>query len=444
MFTRAEDIHPLADLGIPATTRKRAVIVGGGFAGLKLARKLSRKKYQVVMLDKNNYHCFQPLLYQIAMGGLEPDSIAFPLRKWLRKKSAFFRMTTVLEIIPEENKLKTTNGILSYDYLIIATGSQVNYFGNESIKKNALALKAIPGALDIRSWIFQNLEAAVFEKKVLDFINIVIVGGGPTGVEIAGALADLKNRMLPKDYNELFFSGFRIILVEGSHKILGTMSEKASRYAAKALGKMGVDIKTNQQLKEYDGKEALLSSGEKIQTQILIWSAGVMSNPVKGLSENSFHKNKRYKIDRFNRVFGYENIFAVGDVAELAPEHGQSSPMLAPAAIQQANNLARNLNLTTASPWKEFRYINKGVLATIGRNKAVADFGPIHFNGFIAWIIWVFVHLMTLVGFRNRILVFTNWLISYVNFDSAIRLIVRPVKKSDPAMEKVFGGSDWQ
>ena len=424
----AEISNSLANLGIPSTSRKRIVIVGGGFAGLKLARKLSRKKFQVVLIDKNNYHCFQPLLYQISMGGLEPDSIAFPLRKWLRKKSAYFRMTTVTKIIPAENKLLTSDGELLYDSLIIATGSKSNFFGNVGVEKNALTLKSIPGALDIRSWIFQNLEDAVFEKRTSEFLNIVVVGGGPTGVEIAGALADLKNHVLPADYAELFFSGFKIIIVESSEKILGTMSERASTYATESLKKMGVEIKTGQQLKEFDGQEAVLNTGEKIQTQILIWSAGVIGNPIPGISENSLHKNLRYKIDRFNRVLGYENIYAVGDVAAITPDLGAPHPMLAPVAIQQASNLVRNLNLSTAGSWKKFKYLNKGVLATIGRNKAVADFGPLHFTGFIAWIIWVFVHLMTLVGFRNKIIVFTNWLVSYLTFDSAIRLIVRPLK----------------
>jgi NADH dehydrogenase len=434
---QADEKNPQSNLGIPSTTRKRIVIIGGGFAGLKLARKLSRKKFQVILLDRNNYHCFQPLLYQISMGGLEPDSIAFPLRKWLRKRTGYFRMTNVEQIFPAENKLVTTDGTLSYDSLIIASGSRSNFFGNTGVEKNALTLKSIPGALDIRSWIFQNLEKAVLEKRSGEFMNIVVVGGGPTGVEIAGALADLKNHVLPKDYTELLFSGFKIIIVEASDKILGTMSDNASKYATDSLKKMGVEIKTGQQLKEFDGREALLSSGEKIQTRCLIWSAGVIGNPIPGFSANSLHKNLRYKIDRYNRILGYENIYAVGDVSAITSDLGAPHPMLAPVAIQQANNLVRNLNISTSKPWRKFQYVNKGVLATIGRNKAVADFGPLHFTGFIAWIIWVFVHLMTLVGFRNKIIVFTNWLVSYISFDSAIRLIVRPLKHTSSVKETV-------
>jgi NADH dehydrogenase len=437
MFMQDDETYPLLNLGIPSATKKRVVIIGGGFAGLKLARKLSRKKFQVVMIDKNNYHCFQPLLYQISMGGLEPDSIAFPLRKWLRKKSAFFRMTDVYEIVPGENKLVTADGILSYDILIIATGSKTNFFGNKEVEKNALVLKSIPGALDIRSWIFQNLEEAVYEKRKDDFLNIVVVGGGPTGVEIAGAFADLKKHVLPKDYSELLFSGFKIIIVEGSDKLLGAMSSTASRYATDALKKMGVEIKVKTQLKEYDGLEAVLSTGEKIRTHILIWSAGVIGNPISGISSDSLHKNLRYKTDSFNRIEGYENIYAVGDVAAITTNNEPAHPMLAPVAIQQAGNLVHNLNLSSSSSWKKFKYFNKGVLATIGRNKAVADFGPLHFTGFIAWIIWVFVHLMTLVGFRNKIIVFTNWLVSYLTFDSAIRLILRPLKNKSSVKNKV-------
>ena len=429
MFMRDETLNTIDNLGVPETARQRVVIVGGGFAGLRLARKLSREKFQVVLLDRNNYHNFQPLLYQIAMGGLEPDSIAFPLRRWLRRKKAVFRMAKVEKILPSENRIMTDHGSISYDHLVIASGGSTNFFGNKRLEENALTLKSIPGALDIRSWIFQNLEAAVFANPKGEFLNVVIIGGGPTGVEIAGALADLRKHVLPKDFSELKFSGYHIFLVEASEKILGTMSESASVYARKALDKMGVIIKTNTRLEEYDRAEAHLSDGEVIPTEVLIWSAGVTGNPIPGLSESSLHKNQRYKVDKFNRIIGYENIYAVGDAAAVAPDFGTAHPMLAPVAIQQAANLANNLNNTTPKPWKGFHYVNKGVLATIGRNKAVADFGRLHFHGFIAWIIWVFVHLMTLVGFRNRIIVFTNWLISYITFESAIRLIVRPLKK---------------
>lgn len=416
------------DLGIRHSSKQRIAIIGGGFAGLRLAKKLSKKKFQVVLLDRNNYHTFQPLLYQVALGELEPDSIAHPFRKSIRGASLFFRMADVLKINPEEKSLNTSEGKLKYDQLIIASGSKSNFFGNGNIEKNAFALKSIPGALDIRSWIFQNLEAAVLEKNAEAMINIVIVGGGPTGVEIAGALSDLKNHVLPKDYPELSFSRLRIYIVEGSKRVLSAMSDDASIYARKYLEKMGVEIKTGQLVKDFDGSQVILSTGEIIKSNVLIWSAGVTGNIVEGISENSVYQNFRYKVDSYNRVLGYENIYAVGDVASMEDTAGKGHPMLAPVAIQQATNLARNLNITNAKPWKKFSYLNKGVLATIGRNKALADFGSLHLHGFFAWIIWVFVHLMTLVGFRNRLIVFINWLISYISFESAIRLIIRPLK----------------
>ncbi|CAN5433075.1 NAD(P)/FAD-dependent oxidoreductase [soil metagenome] len=418
----------IADLGIRKSSKQRIVIIGGGFAGLKLSKKLSKKKYQVVLLDRNNYHTFQPLLYQVAMGGLEPDSIAHPFRRSIRGASLFFRMVNVLRINPEEHSLTTSEGNLKFDQLIIASGSKSNYFGNDKIEKNAFSLKSIPGALDIRSWIFQNLELAVLQRKSEVMINIVIVGGGPTGVEIAGALSDLKNNVLPRDYPELSFSHFKIFIIEGSKRILNAMSDDASVHSRKYLEKMGVEIKTDHLVKDFDGARVVLNTGEMIPTNILIWSAGVTGNAVDGISESVNYKNLRYKVDRYNRILGHENIYAVGDVASMEDPFGKDHPLLAPVAIQQANNLARNLNITNARPWKKFSYKDKGVLATVGRNKALADFGRFHIHGFFAWIIWVFVHLMTLVGFRNRLIVFVNWLISYISFESAIRLIIRPVK----------------
>jgi NADH dehydrogenase len=423
-----------SELSIPDTRKERIIIIGGGFAGLHLAKNLSKEKFQVVLLDKNNYHTFQPLLYQVATGGLEPDGIAHPFRKTLRTKSFFFRLATVEKILPDEHMLQTSEGKIKYDRLIIATGSKSNFFGNAHLEKFALGLKSIPEALDIRSWIFQNLEAAVMSKKNEAVLNIVIIGGGPTGVEVAGALADLRNHVLPKDYPELSFSKFKIIVVEGSRKILGAMSAHASSWAEKYLEQMGVELRRGQLVKDYDGSEVLLSDGEIIKTEIVIWSAGVMGNALPGVSQNSILKNQRYTVDAYNRVLSYSDIFAVGDVASMTGKNGKEYPMLAPVAIQQAKNLVSNLN---RGEWKTFEYRNKGVLATVGRNKALADFGTVHLHGFIAWLIWVFVHLMTLVGFRNRIVVFMSWLMSYISFESAIRLIIRPLKKNAAIREEV-------
>lgn len=344
------------DLGIRRSGKKRIVIIGGGFAGLKLAKKLSKSKYQIVLLDRNNYHTFQPLLYQIAMGGLEPSSITYPLRKSIRGDSAFFRMATVEEVNAEEQILITNKGKLKYDLLVIASGSKSNFFGNVKLENNSFTLKTIPGALDIRSLLFQSLEEAVLKKKNDILLNIVIVGGGPTGVEIAGALSELKNHILPKDYPELIFTNFNIYLIEGTEKVLNGMSASASFHAAKYLEGIGVIIKKNQLVKDYDGSRVTLNTGEVIYTNMVIWSAGVLGNSVDGIDSNSIYKNFRYKVDCYNRVLGYENIFAIGDVASMKNSFGKDHAMLAPVAIQQAANLARNLNIMSAKPWKKFNY----------------------------------------------------------------------------------------
>ena len=418
----------VVDLGIPRTNLKRVVIIGGGFAGIKLIKKLSTQKFQLVLIDKNNYHQFQPLLYQVAMGGLEPSSIAYPLRRILKNKLIHFRMTEVKKIAPAGNYIETTEGDLRYDYLIIATGSKANYFGNKSIEENAFGLKSIPDALNIRSWIYQNLEEATLTHD-MKVSTIVIVGGGPTGVEIAGALADIKNHVLPKDYPELRLDDAKIYLVEGQDKLLSSMSNRASRHAERYLEQMNVELLFNQRVNSYDGKTAFLSDCDSIDTNILIWTAGVLGNPVSGLNAHVFLKNQRIKVDSFNRVDGYENIFAVGDIAAMKNIIGEAHPMLAPVALQQAGNLARNFNKDNSEHWKPFHYFDKGVLATVGRNKALADIASFRLVGFFAWLIWVFVHLMSLVGFRNRVVVFTNWVLNYFSFGSAIRLIIRPVQK---------------
>jgi NADH dehydrogenase len=417
----------IIDLGIPATAKQRIVIIGGGFGGLTLTQKLSSEKFQTVLLDEHNYHSFLPLLYQVSIGGLEPDSIAYPLRKSLRRKDTFFRMERISRICPDENLVETLSGDLKYDYLIVATGSKPNFYGNESIAKNSLTLKSIPEALNLRSWLFQNLEHASLENDLHRF-SVVIVGGGPTGVEIAGAIADIRNHALPKDYPELKFQDSKIYLIESSGKLLGMMSKTASEYSEKYLRQMKVEVMMNQSVKDFSGTTVSLSTGQLIETNILIWTAGVLGNPVDGLDPKTLLKNLRYRVDNYNRISGHENIFAIGDVAAMASENEKGHPMLAPVAIQQAKNLADNLNRNTGH-WNKFHYLNKGVLATVGRNKALADIGSFHLHGFFAWLIWVFVHLMTLVGFRNRIIVFMNWLFNYFSFGSTIRLIIRPFRK---------------
>jgi NADH dehydrogenase len=424
----------IVNLGVPNSSLKRIVIIGGGFAGIKLIKKLSTLKFQLVLLDKNNYHQFQPLLYQVAMGGLEPSSIAYPIRRIAKNKLIHFRMAEVKKINPEENYLDTNLGSLKYDYLIIASGSKSNFHGNENIQKKALTLKSIPDALDIRSWLFQNLEASVLDHN-MNGSTVVIVGGGPTGVEIAGALVDIKNHVLPKDYPELEFHKAKIYLIESGDKLLGGMSESASKYSQKYLDDMGVKTIFGRQVKDFDGRYVLLSNGETIETNMMIWTAGVLGNAVPGLNSDATLRSQRYHVDSFNRIYHYENIFAIGDVAAMQYDKGEAHPMLAPVAIQQAKNLALNLNLDNPEDWKPFHYVDKGVLATVGRNKALADFATINFHGFFAWLVWVFVHLMSLVGFRNRVVVFTNWVLSYFSFGSAIRVIIRPALKRDAKKE---------
>jgi NADH dehydrogenase len=417
------------------TNLKKVVIVGGGFGGLELAKKLNNKKFTVILLDCHNYHTFQPLLYQVATGGLDPDSVAYPVRKIVqRRKNIFFRLGEALQVIPGKNILVTSIGEIEYDHLVIATGSTTNFFGNKNLERNCLTLKSIIDALNVRSFLLQNFEQALLtpgieERKSL--MNIVIAGGGPTGVEVAGAVAELKRHVLPYDYKELDLSLMNITLIEASGKLLAMMSEKASEKAKEFLEGMGVHVRLNQRVKDFDGKKITLDGGEEIITRSMIWTAGVMGKLIKGIDDTSLAKGNRLAVDEFNLVRGQKNIYAIGDAASMVLEDKPPHPMVAPVAIQQGKNLADNLNKNSIATWKPFRYHDKGTLATIGRNKAVADLKLLKFQGFFAWITWVFVHIMTLVGFRNKVIVLINWIWSYFSYENAIRLIIRPYKKSE-------------
>ncbi|MEP7170216.1 MAG: NAD(P)/FAD-dependent oxidoreductase [Bacteroidota bacterium] len=427
---------------IPQTNLKRILIAGGGFGGIELAKRINKKLFQVVMIDKNNFHTFQPLLYQVATGGLEPDSIAYPIRKiFSRRKNFIFRMAEAIEVKSDQHILVTSIGEIPYDFLVIATGSMTNYFGNDELQNNAITLKSITDALDLRSLILQNFEKMLTEQTESEqpkYLNIVIAGGGPTGVETAGALAELKKHVLPNDYPELDFNRVNIHVIEAGEKILGTMSYQASRKAKEFLQKIGVNVWLKTKVVTYNGNLVTLSDGQKIDCNIFIWTAGVMGNIIKGISNDLILKGNRVKVDVYNRLTGYEDIFIIGDVAAMTDEDGNAreNPMVAPAAIQQAKNLARNLN-GKKSQWRKFYYRDLGTMATIGRNKAVADFKIIKLQGIIAWFIWMFVHLMSIVGFRNRLIVFINWLWSYLSYDRAIRLIIRPYKKKREAKEEI-------
>lgn len=415
---------------ISASPFPRMVILGGGFAGINLIKRLSKERVQLVLFDRNNYHTFQPLLYQVATAGLEPDSIADPLRKQLEPvKNFYFRMGEVFSIHPEEKLIKTEIGTLTYDYLVIATGTKTNFFGNNSIMQNAFPLKQIPQALDLRSHLLQNFEAANIsrdQRELKSRMTIVVVGGGPTGVEVSGAIGELKKNVLPNDYPELEFREMRIILLEGLDRLLTGMSEKSGEKALKYLKNFDVDVRLNTMVKNYDGLVVKLDDGEVIHTHTLIWAAGVQGNFPDGLPEESIVKG-RLIVNPYNQVKGYKEIFAIGDIASMvSEEYPKGHPQVAQVAIQMGKHLAKNLKrMLRGENMVEFKYHDKGSMATIGRNKAVVDIGKLTFGGFLAWIIWMFIHLVSLVGFRNKIIVLSNWIWNYFTYDKGTRLIIR-------------------
>lgn len=417
--------------------KQKIVIVGGGFGGIELAKKLRKENVEITILDKHNYHTFQPLLYQVATGGLEADSIAFPIRKIFKgQKNLIFRVTEVLKVVAEENKLVTTIGEINYDHLVIATGSTSNFFGQEEIQRNAMPMKSIPEALNLRSLILQNLEASLITNDALteaELLNFVVVGGGPTGVETAGAIAELKKHVLKNDYAELDIRKVNIYLIEGSPELLGPMSPQAQRKSQEFLEEMGVTVMTNARVKSYNGKAIELLDGKIIPSATVIWSAGVKGVVLEGLNPDDLARGNRLKVNAINKVDGYENIYAIGDVAAMITEETPNGhPGVAPVAIQQGTLLAKNLiYIIEGKPTVNFKYFDKGSMATVGRNRAVVDIGKIRFQGIFAWFTWMFVHLMTLVGFRNKIVVFVNWVWSYISYDRGTRLIIRPFIKAD-------------
>lgn len=427
-------------ISIPQTSLKRIVIIGGGFGGVEFAKLISDKDFQVVLIDRHNYHTFQPLLYQVATAGLEADSIAAPLRQLFDEKKHFhFRLAMVEEIRPSENLVCTSIGNLKYDILVVAVGTKTNYFGNQELPKTSFPLKQVPQALDLRSHVLQNFERAVISndpEEIEALMTYVMVGGGPTGVEMAGAFAELKKHVLPCDYPELDFRQMKIYLVENGDKVLGAMSEKSSRDALQALHDMEVNVQLKKAVKSYDGDVAYLSDGSTIRTKTLIWAAGVSGNIIPGIAADSVFKNSRYKVDEYNRITGYDNIYALGDIAAHITEATPNGlPMLSPVAMQQGRHLARNLNsMFKGKPIKPFKYHDKGSMATIGRNRAVVDFpSGMHLKGFIAWLAWMFVHIFYIIGFRSKLVVFINWVWSYLTYDKGTRLIIRPfIKPNNP------------
>ncbi len=424
---------PDKEIRLPQLQIPRVVILGGGFAGLKLARKLRSKLVQTVLLDENNFHTFQPLLYQVATAGLEPDSIAYPLRKILKnKKRTHIRMAKILEVKLDEKVVSTNIGDVRYDYLVIATGACTNYFGNKNVEKHALPMKTLTESLDLRSLILQNFEVALNENNLEErdsLMNFVIVGGGPTGVELAGALAELKKHVLPKDFPDLDIRRMEIHLVEAGSQVLPAMSEKSSANAHKYLKSMDINVWTDTFVKDYDG-ETVKTNREALKSKNLIWAAGVKGNIPNGIPEDALESG-RIRVDAYGFLPGYDNVAAIGDVALMKTEAFPIGlPMLGSVAQQQGSYLAEAINSRIkGKPVAPFVYNDQGTMATVGRNKAVVDLGRFRFGGLFAWLTWLFVHLMLLVDFRNRIIVLSNWIWSYVNFDRGTRLIVRKYKR---------------
>ncbi len=434
---------------IPASHLPRVIIIGGGFAGLNLARGLKGAELQVVLIDQHNYHTFQPLLYQVATSGLEPDSIAYPLRKTLQKHdNLLFRMAEVTRIHPESNEIETSIGKISYDYLVIATGTKTNYFGNDALEKTAFPLKTIQDAFDLRNLMLQNLERALLTTDVSQreaLMNFVIVGGGPTGVELAGALGELKRHILPIDYPELDLRRMQVHVIEATDRVLPAMSREASEGACRFLKDLDVNVWLNSPVETYDGHTVKLKNGnghKDLRTDTVIWTAGVHGDPIPGLAPEAIAKGNRIKVDQYGRVEGHTNLFAIGDVSLMCDDyypHGH--PMVAAVAIQQGRHLARNIRaLLAGKALTPFSYYDKGSLATIGRNRAVADFKRIKFQGWFAWVIWGIVHLLYLIGFRNRAVVLLNWVWNYITYDRGIRLILKNLdsRKVDDQIGRVF------
>lgn len=406
--------------------REKIVIIGGGFAGLKLARLLSnRKDKKVILIDKVNHHMFQPLFYQLASGRIEPSNISFPFRKiFQRSKNVSFRLTEVKKIIPEENKVICENGCFHYDKLVIATGCKTNFFGNQEMEKYAYGMKTTQEAICIRNNILLTFEKLIIERGQSDEgnWNIVVVGSGPTGVEMAGAFAEMKNNILPRDYPNMNFKDLKIIMVSATHP-LDIMSKESQEKSAQYLKELGVECYNNEVVVHYDGKLLQTQSGKSIKTTNVIWAAGVTGNVIEGLNPQNIMRN-RYQVDRFNRVKGYDNIFAIGDVAYMeTPKYPKGHPQVANVAVNQAVNLAQNLLKGDRKYWKEYEYKDLGSMATIGKYKAVVDLPKWKFQGMLAWFVWMFLHLMLILGARNKFAIFFNWAWAYINKDSSLRLI---------------------
>lgn len=421
---------------------KKIVIIGGGFAGVNVAKYVcgnGHNNYQVILVDKNNYTFFPPLLYQVATGFLEASNISYPFRKMFQDKANLsFRMGELLKVMPQQNKVLLSTGELDYDYLVFATGTETNFFGMENVQKNAIPMKTVNDAIEMRNFLLQQMEEATITtqpEELQKLLTIVVAGGGPTGVEVSGMLAEMGASIVRKDYPELRGKRLnsQIYLVDGSEQLLSPMSVKSQQHTYEALKKLGVQIMLNTRVTNFADGKVELNNGVKIETRNLIWAAGVTAREFEGLPKEAYGRGKRLMVDEHNKLTGYDNIYAVGDtsIQTTDPAFPGGHPQVAQVALQQGKNLAKNLvRLQKNQPLKPFKYADRGSMAIIGRNKAVADLPPkLHFKGFIAWFIWVFIHLISLVNYRNKVLTLYNWMIAYFTKDQALRMIIRPGKK---------------
>lgn len=425
----------------------KVVIVGAGFGGLRLARKLNNKPgFEVILIDKFNYHQFQPLFYQVATSGLDASNISFPLRKAFHgSKNVRIRVEELKEVVPAQNKIITETEEISFDILVLALGADTNFFGNQKMAENAFPMKSTVEALQLRHRLIQNFEDALLvksENEIRKLMNIVIVGGGPTGVEIAGSLAEMKKHVLPKDYPELDFGQMSIYLLEGGDRTLATMSEKSSDDSCRYLKRLGVTVLTKTLVKDYDGENVYLADGNTIPSRTVIWAAGVKGNVPKGIDSTLVVKGNRIKVDRYNKMEGFNNIYVLGDLAYMeTPLWPKGHPQVATVAIAQAEVLAENLKRIErkSNDFFEYEYHDKGSMATVGRNLAVVDFPKpkLHLNGFFAWFIWMALHLFLILGVKNRLVVFINWIVNYFTYDPNLRLIFKEFYRPKKPSEKI-------
>lgn len=425
----------------------KIVIVGGGFAGINLAKELGNVKgIEVTLVDKNNYNFFPPLIYQVATAFLEPSSISYPFRKFfVGKRNLNFRLGEVSRIDQERNIVYLNNGELPYDHLVFATGAETNYFGMENVKKNAIPMKNINDAIEMRNKLLQNMEKAAICKDIRKrrkLLTVVVAGGGPTGVEVSGMFAEMRKGPILKEYPELATSASNIYLVDGGDALLSPMSKDSQQDTYNSLTKMGVVVKLNTRVVDYDGDTVFFANGEKIDTKNLIWAAGVSAKEFEGIAPESYGRGKRLATDEFNKILNTKNLYAIGDTCIQTTDKNfpGGHPQVAQVAIQQGKNLGKNfISMLKGKPLKSFEYNDKGSMAIIGKNKAVVDLPKpkMHFKGFIAWVVWLFIHLFSLITYRNRLQTFYNWMIAYFAKDQSFRMIIRPEKRNKHTESKV-------